>query len=138
MTQLTEFLFPAPAPRRPGAIVAWWEKRRLAYNVWVGTAGLFTVGAGYLLSVLPPGNLGGAPPLVVLWPPIIVFGLMANVFYSAGSVVEILAHALFGRGLLPVGPALYRMGLTFSVGLALVPFLVLMTAWVVTAVGSFF
>ena len=43
MRELSEFLFPAPAERRTGAIWAWWEKRRLAYNLWVGTAGTFTV-----------------------------------------------------------------------------------------------
>jgi hypothetical protein len=137
MTQLVEFLFPAPAERRAGAIVSWWEKRRLAYNVWVGSAGAFTVAAGYLLSVLPPGGLG-APPLGFIWRPIVIFGVLANVFYTAGPLVEILAHKLFGRQLLPVGPALYRIGLTFSVGLALFPLLIMMISWVVMGVGRVF
>jgi len=137
MTQLVEFLFPAPAERRAGAIVSWWEKRRLAYNVWVGSAGAFTVAAGYLLSVLPPGGLG-APPLGFIWRPIVIFGVLANVFYTAGPLVEILAHKLFGRQLLPVGPALYRIGLTFSVGLALFPLLIMMISWVVLGVGRVF
>ena len=137
MTQLVEFLFPAPAERRAGAIVSWWEKRRLAYNVWVGAAGAFTVAGGYLLSVLPPGGLG-APPLGFIWRPILIFGVLANVFYTAGPLVEILAHKLFGRQLLPVGPALYRIGLTFSVGLALFPLLIMMISWVVSGVGRLF
>jgi len=137
MTQLTEFLFPAPAERRAGAIFSWWEKRRLAYNTWVGTAGVFTVAGGYLLSVLPPGGLG-APPLGFLWQPIVLFGLLANVFYTAGPVVEIVANKLFGRELLPVGPALYRIGLTFSVGLALFPLLIMMIGWVISTVGQVF
>jgi len=137
MTQLAEFLFPAPAERRVGAVVSWWEKRRLAYNLWVGSAGAFTVAAGYVLSVLPPGGFGG-PPLGVIWRPIVAFGVLANVFYTAGPVVEILANTLFGRRLLPVGPALYRMGLTFSVGLALFPLLIMMIGWVVYAIGLVF
>ncbi len=39
MTELTEFLFPAPARRSVSGIVRWWESRRLAYNVLVGGAG---------------------------------------------------------------------------------------------------
>ena len=137
MTQLAEFLYPVPAERRVGAIVSWWEKRRLAYNAWVGSAGLFTVGFGYLLSVLPPGAMG-APPLGMIWRPIIIFGVLANVFYTAGAVVEVLAHKLFGRQLLPVGPALYRIGLTFSVGLALFPTLIMMISWVISGLGRIF
>ncbi|HKJ02841.1 MAG TPA: hypothetical protein VJ997_10315 [Longimicrobiales bacterium] len=137
MTQLAEFLFPAPAERRAGAIFSWWEKRRLAYNAWVGTAGAVTVAAGYLLFLLLPGG-PGAPPLGLVWRPIVIFGVLANVFYTAGPVVEILAHKLFRRQLLPVGPALYRMGLTFSVGLALFPLLIMMIGWVISAVGQIF
>lgn len=137
MTQLTEFLFPAPAERRPGAIFAWWEKRRLAYNVWVGSAGLVSVAGGLVLSLLPPFS-GGGLSLGFLIQPIVVFGVLANVFYTSGAVVEILAHKLFGRELLPVGPALYRMGLTFSVGLALFPLLIMVISWVVMVVGRVF
>jgi hypothetical protein len=136
MTQLTEFLFPAPAERRAGAIVSWWERRRLAYNLWVGAAGTFTVAAGFVLSVLPPGGPG--LPTLDIWRPIVVFGVLANVFYTAGPMVEILAHKIFGRQLLPVGPALYRIGLTFSVGLALFPLLIMLIGWVISSIGRVF
>ena len=92
--------------------------------------------SGLVLSVIPPGGMG-LPPLEI-WRPIVIFGLLANVFYTAGPVVEILAHKLFGRQVLPVGPALYRMGLTFSVGLALFPLLIMMIGWVISAVGRVF
>jgi hypothetical protein len=135
MHELSEFLFPAPAERRAGAIWTWWEKRRLAYNVWVGSAGLFTIGLGYLLSMLPPGG-AGAPPLSLVWQPIVLFGALANVFYTSGALIESLANRLFGRSLLPIGPALYRMGLTFSVGLALFPLMIMMIGWVISAIGK--
>lgn len=38
--------------------------------------------------------------------------------------------------MLPVGPSLYRMGLTFSVGLALFPTLIMMIALVVWFVAG--
>jgi len=137
MHELTEFLFPAPAERRTGAIWAWWEKRRLAYNLWVGTAGTFTVAACTLLSFVPPSPLGHIP-FHLIWQPILMFGVLANVFYTSGAVLETLAEKLFGRQLLPVGPSLYRMGLTFSVGLALFPTLIMILGWIFRIVTAVF
>jgi hypothetical protein len=45
---------------------------------------------------------------------------------------------MWGRGLLPTGPALFRMGLTFSVGLALFPALLMMFVWVARIAFSIF
>ena len=58
MTALTEFLFPAPARRTVGGIVRWWESRRLANNLFVGGAGLLSLGAMKLIMLLPPGFPG--------------------------------------------------------------------------------
>ena len=126
MSALTEFLFPAPARRTAGAIVGWWEKRRLVYNVAVGAAGVVGIGVGALFAALPPFSSVFLPP----WQAVVVFGLGANVAYFLGPAVEILIDRIWGRQVLPTGPALYRMGLTFSVGLALFPLLVTMIVWV--------
>lgn len=134
MSQLTEFLFPAPARRSVGAILAWWEKRRLAYNLFVGAAGLVSLGWIMTLSLLPGGGflrLG-----VLAWIPALIFGAMANLCYLLGPTAEILIHTVWGRTVLPVGPALFRMGLTFSVGLALFPALLTTIAWVIRIVAG--
>ena len=121
MTALTEFLFPAPAAERsPKAVVAWWESRRLAYNAFVGTAGTLSLFVLYFMSWLPPGP----HQLEMPWIAPIVFGVAANVCYCLGPLVELLISTVFGRRVLPSGPTLYRMGLTFSVGLALLPILI--------------
>lgn len=129
MTRLTEFLFPAPARRTLPSIVRWWEGRRLAYNLAVGAAGMVTlVGVTVILAAHP---FQDGPFWIIPWEPVLAFGLGANLFYSLGAMVEWAVHRL-GRGtVLPVGPGLYRMGLTFSVGLALFP---LMALGVVAAV----
>ena len=116
MTELTEFLYPAPARRTVGGIVRWWESRRLAYNVLVGGAGLLSLGVVNLITLLP-----GVPPVTDQWIPVVVFGVMANLCYWLGPTVEIALQKIWGEKLLPVGPSLFRMGLTFSVGLALFP-----------------
>lgn len=131
LTSLVEFLYPAPAPRRPAAIFGWWERRRLAYNVFVGAAGLVSLTAVGVASLVLPG--AGMVPLG----PIVIFGVMANVCYLLGPLVEIALDRLWGRDLIPVGPTLYRMGLTFSVGLALLPTLLVAIALVVHLIASF-
>lgn len=134
MNQLVEFLYPAPARRSVGGIVQWWERRRLAYNVLVGGAGLVTTAWVSLLSVTVWGD-ALHPEMVI---PIVVFGVGANLFYTLGSAVEVAAEKLFGGQVLPVGPVLYRMGLTFSVGLALFPALLVTLMAVAYVVGGLF
>lgn len=133
MTSLAEFLYPRPAPRRPSAILGWWERRRLGYNVFVGAAGLVSLASLGLGSLVVPGMDPGLAPLI----PAAVFGVMANVCYLLGALVEIALDRLWGRDVLPVGPTLYRMGLTFSVGLALLPTLLVTIAVVIHVVASF-
>jgi len=123
---LTEFLFPEPAPRSLTGIVRWWEKRRLAYNIAVGSAGLVTVGVATVLVSIMEGRF-----LLVPWQPVVAFGLLANLCYLLGPTVEILIQKIWGRTVLPTGPSLYRMGLTFSVGLALFPTLLITLLFVI-------
>lgn len=117
MSALTEFLFAAPASRSTPAIIAWWERRRLAYNAWVGAAGLVSLGAVGFYDALSGGE-GIFPEALIA---AAVFGGTANICYFFGPATEFLFEKLWGRAVLPTGPLLYRMGLTFSVGLALFP-----------------
>ena len=133
MTELTEFLFPAPARRSVSGIVRWWESRRLAYNVFVGAAGLVSLGAVNLITLL-----SDLPPVDGQWIAVTVFGVMANVCYLLGPSIEVAAQKLWGEKLLPVGPSLFRMGLIFSVGLALFPALLVSIFWVVRVVLGLF
>ena len=100
----------------------------------MGGAGLLSLGAIKLITLLPPGLPGARVP----WLAVVEFGVMANVCYLLGPAVEIALQKLWGEKLLPVGPGLFRMGLTFSVGLALFPTLIVMIAWVVQVVSSLF
>ncbi len=135
MSALTEFLFPAPARRTVGSIVAWWESRRLQYNLAVGAAGVTSLAVVTTVAHLPPGayvQMGLLPP----WQPIVWFAALANVCYLLGPAAEIVVHKLFGRQVLPVGPSLFRMGLTFSVGLALLPTLIVLLEWIARIVRA--
>jgi hypothetical protein len=132
MHSITEFLFPAPASRSVGAIVRWWEKRRLVYNLAVGAAGSVSFVAMSVVDSILKGDAHLVP-----WPFVVLFGLGANVMYCLGPALEILIDAIWGRTVLPAGPSLYRMGLTFSVGLALFPTLIMtisLVGWTIAGV----
>ena len=131
---LSNFLYPLAADRTSGAILKWWERRRLPFNAIVGTSGLVTVALTTLIAGAPPVIAGGFSFYIA---PILIYGVMANVCYSAGSLVEMTLNKLWGADVRPVGPALWRSGLIFSVGLTLVfPLIILITAVIVSFIGG--
>ena len=124
---VSEVLFPLPALRRtPVGILTWWESRRLIYNVIVGTTGLVTLGILAAISIIPPGLPPLRPPLAA----ILAYGVLANVCYTFGPFVEIALERIWGNRVLPVGPSLFRQGLSFSVGLTLLPIILASGMWV--------
>lgn len=134
-TALGDFLFPAPAERRSGAIVRWWESRRIVYNGIVGSAGLVTLVYANLVNLIMPGP----GPLNLGWIfPIVAVGVAANLFYFLGPLTEVVVEKIFRGEVHPTGPVLYRMGLTFSVGLMLLPSLIWTIMMVVTLIGGLF
>ena len=133
-SRLAAFLYPRPAERSAGSILRWWESRRIPFNLVVGGSGLLTLSAASLFLSLPPN----APGFQLFWQPIVAYGVLANLCYSLGPVVEIVLEKLWGRDVLPTGPVLWRMGLTFSVGLTLgLPLILLTLGWVLRIVFGF-
>ena len=126
MSALTRLLFPAPAEvRNTTAIFRWWESRRLTYNVIVGGAGLITLAAIKAISMLPPLSMN----VTVFWPGVVAYGVFANLFYSLGFVTEAAMQRAWQDETPRVGPALFRQGLTFSVGLTLFPIALMGISW---------
>jgi hypothetical protein len=123
---LTDFLYPTPAPRNTWGILKWWESRRWKYNVIVGASGFASLGVFSALMSLPPSP----HHLTWTWTPILAFGVLANICYALGPTVETAIEKLSRGKILPTGPALFRMGLTFSVGLTLLPTLMASMDWV--------
>jgi hypothetical protein len=122
--QLQKLLFEPTLARSPGSIIQWWESRRLSYNVIVGITGLATlVYVNGLELVLGHGMFLPRPgpdgPQEV-WG-IVAYAVLANVCYSFGSVIETVAERWLKRPVYGLGPALFRHGLVFSIGLTLLP-----------------
>jgi len=126
MTLLGELLFPPADYRRTTlSTLTWWESRRGIYNVVVGGSGILTLITIRLISWMPPGLRFDLD-----WRPVLAYGLMANVCYTFGFGIEILLKRFMGKRAPAIGPALFRQGLAFSVGLTLLPIVLASAAWI--------
>jgi len=129
MSSLVETLYPLPDLRRtPLSTLRWWEARRLRYNLVVGAAGLVTLTNFGLFGLTIAGD--GYPAPLELIAMSMVYGAAANVCYTFGWMLEMVARAIWGRQAPLMGPLLYREGMIFSVGVTLLPNLFLMVAFI--------
>jgi hypothetical protein len=122
---LENVLFPPADHRRTvWSTVWWWESRRPMYNLIVGGTGIFTLVVIRIISLVPPGlprmDLAGA---------VAAYGILANVCYTFGWGIELLMRRLMGRKAPAIAPALFRQGLAFSVGLTLLPIIMVSIGW---------
>jgi hypothetical protein len=108
----------SPTPLSAGQVVRWWESRRLAYNAIVGATGVMSLLLANLVGVLGPyGHVFGFPPLIAIG----VVGALANICYTAGPLAELAFNGVMQRPNNVVGPAFFRYGTAFSVGITLLP-----------------
>ena len=113
---LTRLLFEPTLVRSPLRVVHWWETRRLAYNIAVGATGVGTLIYANGLSLLARGQW-----LPVPWQAIVAYGIAANVCYTFGWVAENVIERWLKRPVYGLGPALFRHGLVFSLGVTVLP-----------------
>jgi hypothetical protein len=113
---LERLLFEPTLVRSPGRVVQWWESRRPVYNAIVGTVGLGTFAYASLVSWIARGDWMVAP-----WQIVVAYGVAANLFYTLGWAAEIGAERWLKRPVYGLGPALFRHGLVFSIGLTIFP-----------------
>jgi hypothetical protein len=112
--------------KRPWDAIAWWEIRRVPFNLLILSVGLVSGAivafAGSRLSG-PDANFGN--PLIV----IILYAIAANLCYTPGWITEILwswgdtAQTERMRG------KVFRVGLIFSASLTLLPAIALPLIW---------
>jgi hypothetical protein len=133
VTALTRFFFnPVYAPKSAWSVLGWWEGRRTAFNLAVGGTGVLTLAATNFFTLLPPHGTWFGVPLG----PIAAYAVLANVGYTAGPVVDLLVRRYWGNGYAAVGPALFRYGFVFSVGLTLLPIPLFAVDWVLRLLGA--
>lgn len=135
MTSVTKYFFDEVyAPSSGWSVVQWWEARRPIYNLAVGAAGLVSVTALTVSAALPPYPIRGGIPLLA----VVVYGVLANLCYSAGPVADLLIRRRWGNQYAAVGPVLLRYGFAFAVGLTLLPVPLAALSWIARVVRLLF
>lgn len=127
MALMTGLLYPSPRESTSAvATVSWWEKRRLQFNAVVGATGLFTLASVYLIAAIPPG----IPRFSVAPIAVVIYAAIANLCFTLGAPGELLLQRILKRDARELGPMLFRQGMIFSVGLTLLPIIMIGLAWV--------
>jgi hypothetical protein len=107
-------------------IIRWWERRRLRFNIIVGLVGIAT-----WFLVLIAGNAAVQPgvdfeePLAMIIGPFL-YGIMANVCYTLGWIVDVLAYRGSPR------KKLFKIGMIFSIVLTALPGTWAVVAWLIS------
>jgi hypothetical protein len=121
----SKFFYRDPSGSNPLRTFAWWEIRRIPYNLVVGATGLVSSAMCLITGVLCEHFVGDPigipdPPLFALLG-VIAYGVMANVCYTGGWVAELVVQKIWpGKGN-DFGRISFFLGLGFSILLTLVP-----------------
>jgi len=114
------WLFSNPKDRiSPKRVFAWWEIRRLPFNLIVGAYGILCL-AVFFAAITTSGHLqpgeDAVEPVALMAAPFVI-----NALYTRGWIVELTARSL-EPGLSPrFGPRLLKLGLGLGLFLITVP-----------------
>ena len=96
MSALTRYFFsPVYAPRSAWSIWGWWERRRPLYNLALAVAGVLSLGAHGLVTLLPPRSASPDVPLGLVG--VLAYAVLANLCYSAGPAVDLYIRRRWGN-----------------------------------------
>lgn len=113
------------SPRSGWQVVAWWEVRRVPYNLIVGAVGIITSILCLFTATVcehfigEPIGLPDPPFLAIL--AVIAYGAMANVCFTGGWIAELLVAKVWPEKGKAFGNISFCLGLLFSVVLTLLP-----------------
>jgi hypothetical protein len=116
-------------------IVAWWESRRISYNLIVGAAGIASaivmLITGFVTEHVVGEAIGvpGSPFFAIV--AVIVYGIMANICFTGGWILELVSRRIWGTRAEAFGEIAFTWGTLCSVLLTLVP------AAITVVVGAF-
>jgi hypothetical protein len=103
-------------------VIRWWELRRLLYNAVLLSVGMAAIaGMEWLMGrVIPLGEDAIEPMALVLG--VVAYGIMANLCYTFGWVVELWSRRTDAVAARQRGQWMFRTGLLFSCVLTSLPF----------------
>jgi hypothetical protein len=109
--RLKNFLAYSTDHRSIKEVITWWEQRRLFYNAAMFVAGSVTILIAILLGEIAFSDVKNALP------PILIFALCANLFYTMGWITEIACRKMMPEKefVQKSGPVLLVAGICLSV-----------------------
>ena len=130
MKRLLEWPWERTVSTTPGEIIAWWESRRLRFNVYIGTIGIVSWLVVWVAgsAAVKPGVDFEEPIVMVVGP--FIYGFCANICYTLGWIVDTVAY----RGMPRL--RLYKYGFVFSAILTALPGLWAAAAWITTVISG--
>jgi hypothetical protein len=106
-------------------VIAWWESRRIPYNLIVGATGIASAIIMLITGLVTEHFIGeaiGVPssPFLVI-PAVAVYAVMANICFTGGWVLELFSRRIWGARAEAFGEIAFTWGTLGSVLLTLVP-----------------
>lgn len=120
MRRFTKWLFASPElPATPWRVVAWWEVRRIPFNLVVGTYGALCF-AVFFWAITTSGHLqpgeDAVEPIALMAAPVGI-----NALYALGWLVEVAVRLPMPDLSPRFGPLLLKLGFWFGLFLITVP-----------------
>jgi hypothetical protein len=105
-----------------GQVIRWWELRRLVYNAVLLVVGVAAIaGMEWVMTkVIPVGEDAIEPMLLFVG--VVVYGVMANLCYTLGWIIELRSRKTDPLAARRRGQWMFRAGLLFSCVLTSLPF----------------
>ena len=112
-------------PQSTWQVIAWWEARRIPYNLLVGAMGAISTAMCLVTAISCERFLGEPiglpdPPFVAVLA-VIIYAVMANVCYTGGWVAELIVGKVWPEERKSFGTISFTLGLVFSMLLTLLP-----------------
>ena len=106
-------------------VIAWWEARRIPFNLIVGVTGILTSSV-FLTTAFISERLFGVPigmpdPPIFAVLGVVVFAVGANVCYTGGWIVELIVRRAWPDQSEQFGTLTFTLGLLIAVVVTLVP-----------------
>ena len=110
-------------------IIGWWETQRITFNLVLAIVGLISALVVICISIasyeIYKSDFGMPDPPLFALIAIIIYGVLANIFYTGGWVLELLVHAIWPNQSNNFGNRAYFYGFVFSLILTISPAVIL-------------
>lgn len=111
-------------------VIRWWELRRLLYNAVLLSVGVAAIASMEWLMgrVISQGEDAIEPMVLILG--VVVYGIMANLCYTLGWVIELRRRRTDPVAARQRGQWMFRAGMLFSCVLTSLPFWFACVFWI--------